>query len=187
MSFKFARLGAGDWLMFVGAAGLIVDLFANRWFSYPNGFYGYTPGLSTAAVAADLSRGQDGWQALPVLGPIAALVAAAAILTFGAQALRRSPAVPIVLTTLLAPIAALLLIALAVRTLIAPPSFALRHIGGGSRLGRDAGAYIGVGFSLLLAVGPFVSLRREGILPSDGPGEIETIRLDDPATQDLSR
>jgi len=174
VSFRIARLGVGDWLILAGAAGLIVDLFAGRWFSYPNGWYGVPIGTH----AAPLFRGQDGWQSLAVLGPIAAVVAAAGILTFGAQALRRSPAVPVVLTTLLTPAAFLVVLALVVRTLIAPPDTAIRRVGGSAALNVDAGAYVGLGFSVVLAVGLFVSLRREGIAAGDGPAEIETIKLD---------
>jgi hypothetical protein len=83
-----------------------------------------------------------------------------------------------VLNTLLTPVAGLLVVALVVRTVLAPPSGALRRVGGGSALAVDAGAYVGLGFSVLLVIGLYVSLRREGILPSDGPAEIETIRLD---------
>jgi hypothetical protein len=177
VSFRIARLGIGDWLILVGAAGLIADLFAARWFSYPSGWYGYARGLPIGTIADDLAGRQDGWQGLPVLGPVAVVVAALGILTFGTQALRRSPAVPVVLTTLLTPVAALLVLALAVRTLIAPPTGALRRVGGGSGLNVDAGAYVGLGFSAVLAVGLFASLRREGIASADAPAEIETIEL----------
>lgn len=175
MSFRIERLGVGDWLILVGAVGLLVDLFGARWYSYPSGWWSYPP-PGRASIVASLGAG-DGWQSLAVLGPIAAVVAAAAVLTFCAQALRRSPAVPVVLTTLLSPVAALLVLALAVRIFVATPSAGLRGVGG-SGLNADAGAYVGLGFSVVLAVGLFVSLRREGIAAADAPGEIETIKLD---------
>ncbi len=170
---RLARLGVGDWLILVGAVGLLVDLFVGSWFSYANGWYAALPPASVAGLLGS----RAGWQGLAVLGPVAAVIGVVGIVTFGAQAGRRSPAVPVVLTTLLAPVAALLVLALAVRTLIAPPDGAIRRVGG-SALHVDTAAYVGLGFSVVLAVGLFVSLRREGIAAADAPVEIETIKLD---------
>jgi hypothetical protein len=177
MSFKIARLGAGDWLILAGSVGLLVDLFVGDWFSYPDGFYAYPRGGHPGPIAAGMLSAQNGWQALAWLGPLAAVIGAIGILTFGAQALRRSPAVPVVLTTLLTPVALLLALGIAARTLIAAPGTELRRVGGGVALAADAGAYVGLGLSVVIVIGLYTSLRREGIAPADAPAEIETIKL----------
>ncbi len=125
MSFKAARFGRGDWLLFGCSIGLLVDLFAVSWF-------------------ADRS----GWQALRVLGPLTALVCLVGVVSWWLQGTRRSPALPAVLLTLLLPVALLVFGLLAVRVLLDTPGDSSARAGAYVALALSLGLVVGVYGSL---------------------------------------
>jgi hypothetical protein len=60
--------------------------------------------------------------------------------------------------------------------LISTPSVQL-PAGGGGALQTCAGAYIGLAAAIVITVGAWLSLRRDGVDPGDSPADIETLRL----------
>ncbi len=125
MSFKTARFGSGDWLLFGCSVGLLVDLFAFSWFAERNG-----------------------WKALSVLGPLTALVCLTGVVSWWLQGTRRSPALPAVLLTLLLPVALLVFLLLAVRVLLDTPGDASARAGAYVALALSLGLVVGVYGSL---------------------------------------
>lgn len=141
------RLRAPDWL--AGAAGLVLllDLFAVRWYGNGDGSV-------------------SGWTALTILRWLLVLGGVAGVGLLVAQARCRAPAVPITVTVLTSLIALICLIAVVIRTLDPPGSLELR-----------AGALIGLVATAALLIGGVQSMRQEGILDRDGPGEIPTLSI----------
>ena len=170
------RLGAGERLIGVGSVLLVIDLFARTWFEY-------TPRFHATASTLDRRVGVNGWQAFAVLGPLTVIVCAAGIAIFWLQLTRRSPALPVVVTTLLAPVALGLVVLLAIRVLVDRPGLAMSHAGGAGGIGARSGAYVGLGLSVLIALGTYVSLRREGVAPSDSPSLVETLSIEPSSAQ----
>ena len=168
VSFSATRLGAADWLTGVGAAALLIDLFAVPWFAYKPEYQG---------IAIVLARhvSLNGWQAFTLIGPLTLLVSVAGAAVFWLQGTRRSPALPATATTLLVPVALLLLVVLAVRVLFDQPNVPLRA--GGNALEARPGVYLALGLSIVICAGLYLSLRRDGIAAEDGPTEIETLDL----------
>ena len=168
MSFSATRLGAADWLIGIGAAALLVDLFAVPWFAYKPEYQGIA-----IVLARDVSL--NGWQAFTLVGPLTLLVSAVAGAAFWLQGTRSSPALPVAVTTLLTPVALLLLVVLAVRVLFDEPNVPLSR--GGNALEARTGAYLALALSLVICVGLYLSLRREGTAPEDAPPGVETVDL----------
>jgi hypothetical protein len=168
VSFSATRLGAADWLIGTGAAALLIDLFAVPWFAYRPQYQG---------IAIVLARrvSLNGWQAFTLVGPLTLLVSVTGAAVFWLQGARRSPALPVAVTTLLAPVALVLLVTLGVRVLFDQPNVALS--GGGNALEARPGAYLALGLSLVICVGLYLSLRREGIATEDAPSAIETLDI----------
>jgi hypothetical protein len=92
-------------------------------------------------------------------------------------ATRRSPALPVVLTTLLVPVSLALAVLLAIRVILDQPSVHLLQAGGANVLEARPGAYAGLVLSLVVAAGAYLSLRREGVAPEDSPAVIQTLPL----------
>ena len=168
MSFSATRLSAADWLIGIGAAALLIDLFAVPWFAYRPQYQG---------IAIVLARhvSLNGWRAFMLVGPLTLLVSVAGAAVFWLQGTRRSPALPVAVTTLLAPVALVLLVALTVRVLFDQPNVPLS--GGGNALEARPGAYLALGLSIVICAGLYLSLRREGIATEDAPTDIETLDL----------
>lgn len=170
MNFRLSRLGFGDWLIGPAALILLVVLFAFPWFAISGNF-------ATEAAAGGATVSANGWQTFTVVGPLSVIVGILGIVAWGLQAFRSSPALGILTTIVLAPFSLLLFVWLAVRVLLLPPKL---HVGIGATgnvlVGKPA-AYIAVVLSLLILVGVWASLRREGIDPADAPRQIETFPL----------
>jgi hypothetical protein len=167
VSFRATRLGLADWLIGIGAVALLIDLFAVAWFAYRAR---YQP------IAVVLARhvSIDGWQASRLLGALALLVSLTGIAVFWLQGTRRSPALPVVIATLLTPVSLVLVVGVAIRVLLDRPSVLLTR-GGGNALEPRVGAYFGLALSVAVFVGLYLSLRREGVAEEDAPASVEAI------------
>jgi hypothetical protein len=170
MRFRASRLGPGDWLIGPASVALLVVLFAFPWFGVAANF-AKVEGAMGAIVNA------NGWNTFTVIGPLTVIVAALGMLTWLLQALRSTPAPGILGTIVLAPFSLLLFVWLVCRVLIFPPQ---RDLGIGSHgndiVGKPA-AYVAVVLSLIVVIGVWMSLRREGVDPADAPRQIETFPL----------
>jgi hypothetical protein len=173
VSFRPERLRVPEWLIAIGAIALLVDLFAVSWFAY-------TPPFHAVAVMLGQQVSANGWQSFDVIGPLALVVGVVGIAIGWLQATRRSPALPVVVTTLLLPVAFALVVALLIRVLLDPPSVHLVQAGGANVIEARPGAYIGLLLSLVILAGTYASLRRDGIREADAPAEIETMRVGEP-------
>ncbi len=175
VSFRAARLGLGEWLTGVGSVLLLVDLFAVAWFAYK-------PPYHVIAVMLGQRVSANGWQSFDVVGPLTLVVCLAGIAICWLAGTRRSPALPVVITTMLAPVSLALIVVLAVRVLLDPPSVHLLQAGGANVVEARPGAYVGLALSVVIFVGLYLSLRREAVAPEDSPAVIEVVRIDESRT-----
>lgn len=170
MRIRPARLALGDLLIAVGALGLITDLFAAQWFEV-------RPQFRDALLALGEPTTANGWNTFTWIGPLCLLAGAAGLLAVWLQLTRDSPALPVIAVVLAAPLAALTLLALVIRVFLDVPGLQLPS-GGGGALQARSGAYLGVAFALVLAVGCWLSLRRDSVAAADSPAFIETVALE---------
>lgn len=170
MTVRSTRLATGEWLLGAGSLLLLVDLFGATWFAYRPQY------RAVAAMLAQRSSA-NGWQAFEVIGPLALVVCVLGLAICVLTAVRRSPAVPVVLTTLLAPVSLALAIAVAIRVLLDAPSVHLAQAGGANVIETDAGAYVGLALCVVIFAGLYLSLRRDAVAPEDSPQMIETLRV----------
>jgi len=172
VGFKATRLGVGEWLLGIGSVALLIDLFGLSWFAY-------RPRFHAAALMLGQRVSANGWQTFEVVGPLTLLVCMAGIAVCWLAATRRSPALPVVLATLLVPVSLALAVLLAIRVLLDQPSVHLLQAGGANVLEARTGAYAGLGLSVVTAAGAYLSLRREGVAPEDSPAMFETLHVGD--------
>lgn len=172
MSVRTTRLSVGEWLLGISSVLLFVDLFAATWFEYRP--------LQSHAPIGRLGEhlGASGWRAFDVIGPLALVVCAAGIAICWLAATRRSPAVPVVSATLLAPVSFVMAILIAIRVLLDRPSVHLLHGGGANAVEAKPGAYVGLALSLAIFSGVYLVLRRDGVAPDDSPGVTETLSVE---------
>ncbi|MGN6869867.1 MAG: hypothetical protein ACTHMY_15850 [Solirubrobacteraceae bacterium] len=145
MDFDPGRLRRGELLAGVGAVLLLVFLLAGKW-------YGHGGGART------------GWQALTGLRWLLLITIAAAFALVATQVTRRSPAIPVTLSLIVAVLGLITVLALIYRVLISAPAH------------EQAGAFLGLLFAIGLAYGGYLSLREEGIARRDAPSEISIVR-----------
>lgn len=139
------RLRRGELLAGSGAVLLLVFLLAGKW-------YGHGSGART------------GWEALTTLRWLLVVTIAAAFALVAAQVARRSPAIPVTLSLIVAVLGLITVLALIYRVLISPPAH------------EQAGAFLGLLSAIGLAYGGYLSLREEGIARRDAPSEIPIVR-----------
>ena len=139
------RLRRGELLAGTGAVLLLVFLLAGKWYGH---------GGTT----------RTGWEALTGLRWLLLVTIAAALALVAAQVTRRSPAIPVTLSLIVALLGPITVLALIYRVLISPPAH------------EQAGAYLGLLFAIGLAYGGYLSLREEGIARRDAPSEIPVVR-----------
>lgn len=139
------RLRRGELLAGTGAVLLLVFMLAGKW-------YGHGRGART------------GWEALTVLRWLLVVTIAAALALVAAQLTRRSPAIPVTLSLIVAVLGSITVLALIYRVLISAPAH------------EQAGAFLGLLFAIGLAYGGYLSLREEGIARRDAPSEIPVVR-----------
>lgn len=170
-SIRLTRLGAGEWILGGGSVLLLGDLFGLSWFRA-------RAGLHATALIVGRRVSVDGWQGLGAIGPLALIVCLAGIAVCWLTATRRSPAVPVAITTLLTPVALILAALTAVRVFLAQPTVRLLRAGSAGVLVQlRPGAYLGVALSLAVFAGALLSLRRDDVAPEDAPTEVELVSL----------
>jgi len=172
VGFKATRLDVGEWLLGIGSVALLVDLFGVAWFAY-------RPQYHVTAAMLGQSVTANGWQAFEAVGPLTLVVCLVGIAICWLTATRRSPALPVAATTLLVPVSLALVVVLAIRVLLDQPSVHLLQAGSANVLEARPGAYAGLGMSVVIAVGAYLALRREGVAPQDSPAMFETLRVED--------
>jgi cytochrome bd-type quinol oxidase subunit 2 len=139
------RLRRGELLAGTGAVLLLVLLVAGKW-------YGHGGGART------------GWEALTTLRWLLVVTIVAALALVAAQVGRRSPAIPVTLSMIVAVLGLITVLALIYRVLISPPAH------------EQAGAFLGLLSAIGLAYGGYLSLREEGIAQRDAPREIPVVQ-----------
>jgi hypothetical protein len=165
-------LTLAEWILGIGSVALLVDLFALAWFAYK-------PRYHVTALMLGQRVSANGWQTFEVVGPLTLLVCVAGIAICWLVATRRSPALPVVVTTLLVPVSLALTVLLAIRVILDQPSVLLLQAGGANVLEARPGAYAGLVLSAAVAAGVYLSLRREGVAPEDSPAVIQTLSVDE--------
>lgn len=169
MRLRLTRLRPGECWLGIGSALLLIDLFGVTWFRYQGHYH-----AGARLLAQRLSA--NGWQAFEVIGPLALIVSAVGVSICGLAAARRSPALPVVATTLLTPVALVLAVLVAIRVLLDPPSV-LGGVGGANVAQTGPGAYVGLAASLAIFAGLYLALRRDGVAAEDSPAAIEVLRV----------
>lgn len=142
-----ARLRRGELLAGTAGVLLLVFLVAGTWSSH----YGTS---------------RTGWQLLTNLRWLLVVTSVAAIALAAAQVARRSPAIPVTLSMIVAVLGVISVLALVYRVLISAPAH------------EQAGAFLGLLSALGLTYGGYLSLREEGISARDAPRDIPVVRPD---------
>jgi hypothetical protein len=176
MELQTSRLTAAEWLLGVGSVLLLIDLFGVSWFAFGSRYRALATMLGQSASA-------NGWNAFTVVGPLTLLVCLAGLAVACLSAARPSPALPVVITTLLLPVSFAQAVLVAVRVLADGPSVHLVQAGGANVIDTQLGAYAGLGLSIMVFAGVYLSLRREGVAPQDSPARIETLSVGDSSSE----
>ena len=176
MSFRTTRLTFAEWLLGVGSLLLAVDLFATSWFGYRARFHAFAAMLGQNVSA-------NGWDTFTVLGPLTLLVSIAGVAIWWLTATRSSPALPVVVATLLLPVSFVQTILVALRVFLDGPSVHLVQAGGANVIETRPGAYLGVALSIVTFAGVYVSLRRDGVAPEDSPATIQTLNVEESSSE----
>ena len=170
MDLWLSRLRAGEWLTAAAAILMLIDMFAPAWFAAHAG----RRGSATAIARVSL----NGWQTSLPAGVLALVVCGGGVGIWLATATRRSPALPVVLNTLLMPLSLALVVLVAVRVLVLPPSVHAAVLGSArTTTSVRPGAWAAVALSVALYASLYIALRREGVAPADAPAEIETLTV----------
>jgi hypothetical protein len=156
-----SRLRRPEWIVAASAVLLLVFMFALKWYA-PNDV------LARAAATLGFKVSVNGWHGLAHLRWLVLLTILLALALVYFQATRRPPAIPVSLSMIVTVLALLTLLGLFYRVVISVPGTDV----------RKAGAWLGLASAAALLYGAFESMRTEGIAERDGPGEIETVRLD---------
>lgn len=163
MEFRVSRLRAGEWLSLVFALVVLALLFLPDW---------YGSGSAPGGAGAPRLGGLTGWEAVCVLRWPVLVCALLGLLLAGAQASRRAPALPVSLAVLQVAVGGITALVLALRLALGHP--------GGPRPQQAGGWLTALALALLGGAG-VLSLRQEGVREEDGPGHVETVRLERPA------
>ncbi len=164
MEFDRSRLRSGEWIVGAGSLVLLASTFLLKWYALSG------PLAQTASKFLGLSTSVNGWDALSNLRWLIVLTALGGLAVFYFQATRRAPALPVSSTVIVTVLGFLTSIALIYRVVIDEP-------GGYSVITQRFGAFAGLFSAIAIAVGGYRSLREDGIAATDGPGEVETVKL----------
>ena len=174
MNLRLSRLRAGEWLTATASLLMLADVFAPPWFDAHA-----SQGTSATAIARHVSL--NGWQTSLPAGVLALIVCSGGIAIWLTTATRRSPALPVVMNTLLLPFSVALLVLVAIRVLLLHPGFAGVAAGGAVAASTRPGAWAGLVLSVALYAGLYIALRREGVAAADTPAVVETVTVGLPA------
>lgn len=150
--------------------GLLAVLFSMTWFSAASHDSRPQTGAVRPAVAT-----WSGWSSLGAIDVLILAVCAFGLIVVGLSVARRSPALPMAVTVVLAPLAVVEVLALALRVLVIRPTATMNGDQVMRVMQSAAGAYLGLAFSIALAMGVYATLRREGGAPADMSLVVETI------------
>lgn len=164
MDFDPARLRRGEMIVGASAAVLLASMFVLKW-------YGVSAALEPTAARLGVPSAVNGWNGLTNLRWLMLVTVICGFLLVYFQATRRAPAVPVSFSAIAFVLGLITSLALIYRVLINPP-------GPNSLIDQKAGAFVGLIAALVLTWGGYRSVREEGVLDRDGPGEIETVRLE---------
>jgi hypothetical protein len=139
--FRLSRLRSGEVIAATAAMILLVDLLAASWYS--------VTGVDVVTVS--------GWDALSVLRWLVLITIVVALALAWFQATRRAPALPASLSTITTVLGTITTLVLIWRVLISVPG----PDGGGVSTSADAGAYLGLVCTLVVAAAGLWSLRQE--------------------------
>ena len=176
MRLRTTRLTHAEWMLGAGSLLLLIDLFAASWFSYGDRYHAFAAELGQSVSA-------NGWNTFNLLGPLTLIVCLAGVAILWLSASRPSPALPVVITTLLLPVSFVQAVLVAIRVLLDRPSVHLTQAGGANVIGARPGAYIGLALSVLVFAGVYLSLRRESVAAEDSPAAIERLSVEDSPTE----
>ena len=170
MSPRTTRLTSAEWLLSVASVLVLADLFGASWFAYGSRYRAFATMLGQRASAS-------GWDTFTVLGPLTLVVCLAGVAVAWFSTTRRSPALPVVIATLLLPVSCAQVVLVAIRVFLDAPSVHLVQAGGANVITAQPGAYLGIGLSLMVLAGVYLSLRRAGVPAEDAPARLETLRI----------
>jgi hypothetical protein len=170
MSLRTGRLKRGEWLLGAGSTLLLIDFFAVSWFSYQ-------PRVHAIIAALGQRVSANGWNTFTVLDPLTLVVCLVGIAILLLSAIRPSPALPVVLTTLLLPVSFIQAVLMLIRVLLDPPAVHLLQVGSSNAVQVRPGGYLGVALSVVIFAGVYLSLRRDAVAEEDSPAMIETISV----------
>lgn len=127
-------------------------------------------GLSAVALlvlmfAVHWYGSRTGWQQLTHLRWLILVTALSGLALVWFQATCRSPAIPVSLSVIVTVLALITAVWIGWRVIVSQPPH--QHVG----------AVLGLLAACGMVAGGWLSMREEGIAPTDGPGEIPTIRL----------
>jgi len=168
MSVRTTRLTFAEWLLGAGSVLLLVDLFGVSWFAY-------APRFHALATMLGQSSSANGWNTFTVIGPLTLVVCAAGIAVWWLTATRPSPALPVVINTLLLPVSFAQMVLVAIRVLLDRPAVHLVQAGGSNVIQARPGAYAGLALSIVVFAGCYLSLRRDAVAAEDSPAAIEPV------------
>lgn len=147
MRFDPSRLRRGELIAGVGAAVLLVAMFALPW-------YGLSGAAQRTGQALGLSTSVDSFNGLTTLRWLMLVTIAVTLALVVLQGACRAPALPVSLSAIATVLGAVTSLALIYRVLITLP-------GPSGLLGAKPGAYLGLVSVLGLTAGAFMSLREE--------------------------
>ena len=155
MRFDWARIRLPEYVIGAGSAVLLASMLLLPWYH-----------LRTLTGIHRV----DGWNGLSHARWLLVVTVAVGFAAFLFQAARRAPAIPVTLSLFAGFLGAASAAWLIYRVLIDPP--------GSSRM---VGGFVGLAGACAIAVGGYLSVRTEGIAPSDAPQDIPTLDLSAPS------
>ncbi len=158
MGLRASRLRWPEWVIGAGGVVLLAAMLLMPW-------YTLTLRSQPPGPIYLIPQQVDGWNGLHTSHWLLVLTVLGALSAAFFQAQRRAPALPVNLCLLASALAALTVIWLIIRVLIAPPG------------GRGLGGWIGLLAAAAITYGGYKSVRMEGIARVDAPTEIPTIDL----------
>lgn len=164
--FQLRRLRSGEVIAGASGALLLIFLFALTW-------YALSGSLSQTAPHVGAATSWTGWSGLNHLRWFLLLTSLAAVALAFFQASQRAPAIPVTLSVFVTVLGVLSVLALIYRVLISPPS--------GAGIGQRPGAYLGLVAAIGIVYGGYRSMREEAGADIQPRGQIETVRIEEPA------
>jgi len=167
VNLRLSRVRGAEWVAAAASLLLVLDVFALAWFRVRRA----APMLATAFARHPTL---DGWQTSLPAGVLSLIVACVCLAILLLTATRRSPALPVVMNTLVMPLSLALFALIAVRVLLLAPSVQVAaHATVAAS--RSPGAWSGLALSAVILAGLYAALRREGVAAEEFTGAIETL------------